>query len=575
MHFASELYKRTLDSDNYGKVLTLLLLFATIIIFTGIGLRSPWPADEPRFAEVAREMVSTGNWLIPMRGGEAYPDKPPVFMWAIALFYWLSGNLKIAFLLPNALCSLLTLFLVFDLGTRLWNIKTARNAALLLLLFPQFIIQAKVAQIDAMVTAWITLGCYGLLRHFLLGPNWKWYFIAWGMMGLGIITKGVGFLPVFLLLPIAAYQLAGKKISENTFTRKGLYGPAVMLGVIALWLVPMLLYVWINGSQELIQYRNNILFKQTGERYVNAWHHIEPWYYYLLDVIPGLWFPALLLIVAYAKKIVSAIRMQPQIAILFCWVICVLAFFSLSPGKRGVYILPALPMFSLALAASITPFTQVRWFERLLSVILWGLGGAMVLTGILALARLPALTKAITTNLNAIALLVILIGALWLTIQYLLRKKSSMLRMGASMSMTWLLISLFGYPLLEPMRTPEIILKNAEKITGPGGELGLINFKEQFILFSPLNITHFSYLAPVEQQERNGWQWMQEGEHRYLIVRQNQPLSCINTAQGQMLGKAHGDEWVLISKQDLTPDCEKPTHRELFFTPKPAAWLNL
>ncbi|MDA1381247.1 hypothetical protein PCI56_19125 [Plesiomonas shigelloides subsp. oncorhynchi] len=59
---------------------------------------------------------------------------------------------------------------------------------------------------------------------------------------------------------------------------------------------------------------------------MNAWHHIEPWYYYLLDVIPGLWFPALLLIVAYAKKIVSAIRMQPQIAILFCWVICVLAF---------------------------------------------------------------------------------------------------------------------------------------------------------------------------------------------------------------------------------------------------------
>ncbi|MDA1381246.1 hypothetical protein PCI56_19120 [Plesiomonas shigelloides subsp. oncorhynchi] len=108
--------------------------------------------------------------------------------------------------------------------------------------------------------------------------------------------------------------------------------------------------------------------------------------------------------------------------------------------------------------------------------------------------------------------------------------------------------------------------KKCGKITGPGGELGLINFKEQFILFSPLNITHFSYLAPVEQQERNGWQWMQEGEHRYLIVRQNQPLSCINTAQGQMLGKAHGDEWVLISKQDLTPDCEKPTHRELFFT---------
>ncbi|MGI3027052.1 ArnT family glycosyltransferase, partial [Vibrio cholerae] len=72
-------------SDDYYKVLSLLMVFAFIIIFAGIGLRSPWPADEPRFAEVAREMVVSGNWFFPMRGGELYPDKPPVFMWAIAL----------------------------------------------------------------------------------------------------------------------------------------------------------------------------------------------------------------------------------------------------------------------------------------------------------------------------------------------------------------------------------------------------------------------------------------------------------------------------------------------------------
>ena len=64
-----------------------------IALFAGIGLRAPWPADEPRFAQVAREMVESGQWLFPTRGGEFYPDKPPVFMWLIALFYQLTGQL--------------------------------------------------------------------------------------------------------------------------------------------------------------------------------------------------------------------------------------------------------------------------------------------------------------------------------------------------------------------------------------------------------------------------------------------------------------------------------------------------
>jgi 4-amino-4-deoxy-L-arabinose transferase-like glycosyltransferase len=84
-----------LFSLSRNRLMLLLLALATVMIFTGIGLRSPWPADEPRFAEVAREMVASGQWLIPTRGGEFYPDKPPIFMWSIALFYWLTGNLKV------------------------------------------------------------------------------------------------------------------------------------------------------------------------------------------------------------------------------------------------------------------------------------------------------------------------------------------------------------------------------------------------------------------------------------------------------------------------------------------------
>ncbi|HYN41236.1 MAG TPA: glycosyl transferase, partial [Thermoanaerobaculia bacterium] len=89
--------------------LLVLLLLATVLFAAGIGLRDPWPADEPRFALVARQMVESGQWLFPMRGGELYPDKPPVFMWTIALFLKATGSLRVAFLLPSLLAGLGTL----------------------------------------------------------------------------------------------------------------------------------------------------------------------------------------------------------------------------------------------------------------------------------------------------------------------------------------------------------------------------------------------------------------------------------------------------------------------------------
>ena len=84
-----------------GNVPALLLLLALIVLAAGIGLRAPWPADEPRFALVAKQMVESGQWLFPFRGGEIYPDKPPMFMWAIALFYQLTGSMRVAFGVQN------------------------------------------------------------------------------------------------------------------------------------------------------------------------------------------------------------------------------------------------------------------------------------------------------------------------------------------------------------------------------------------------------------------------------------------------------------------------------------------
>ncbi|MDP1534813.1 MAG: glycosyltransferase family 39 protein, partial [Rubrivivax sp.] len=150
-----------------------MLLAALVVLGAGIGLRDPWPSDEPRFTLVARQMVASGDWLFPRRGSELYADKPPMLMWLEAISYQLLGNWRIAFLLPSLLAGLLTLALTWDIGRRLWSPRVGLFATVALLATFQFAYQVKRAQIDPLVMALITLANWAFLLHLLKGPNWR------------------------------------------------------------------------------------------------------------------------------------------------------------------------------------------------------------------------------------------------------------------------------------------------------------------------------------------------------------------------------------------------------------------
>jgi hypothetical protein len=95
-------------ADSSRDVLVDLLWlvgFALLLMGVGLGLRDPWPADEPRFALVARDMLRSGDWLIPRVGGNLYGDKPPVFFWLMAAAMGVTGSLRVGFLLPSTCCA--------------------------------------------------------------------------------------------------------------------------------------------------------------------------------------------------------------------------------------------------------------------------------------------------------------------------------------------------------------------------------------------------------------------------------------------------------------------------------------
>jgi len=155
------------DADE-RRAFAWFMLLALVVLAAGIGLRDPWPPDEPRFTLVARQMFESGQWLFPHRGHELYADKPPLLMWCEALLFALfGGHWRTAFLLPSLLAGLGTLIVVYHTGRRLWNARIGLQAAALLLASYQFVAVVRHAQIDPLLLFCITAGNAGILVHCL------------------------------------------------------------------------------------------------------------------------------------------------------------------------------------------------------------------------------------------------------------------------------------------------------------------------------------------------------------------------------------------------------------------------
>src|SRR5690606_27570121 len=323
---------------------------------------------------------------------ELYSDKPPLFFWLLGASYALVRDWTVAFLLPSLLASLGTLWLTFDLGRRLWDRRAGLWAAAAVLCAFQFAYQAKRAQIDPTVAFFIMLGFYGLARHLLLGPHWRWFWAGCFAAGLGVISKGVGFLALLALLPYACLRWRGWRgvsVPAPRGTGRLLLGAVASLAAIGLWLGPILWMALSDGDPAHRAYVEDLLFRQTATRYADAWHHTQPAWYFA-RVVAVSWLPFSLLLPWLFKPWREAGRVRDARVLwpLAAFALVVL-FFSLSAGKRDMYILPALPMLALAAAPFLDGLLERRGVRRALFALALGLGLGLLAGGVAALAGDP------------------------------------------------------------------------------------------------------------------------------------------------------------------------------------------
>jgi len=559
--------------------LWFLLALALLVLGVGIGLRDPWPADEPRFVLVAQQMVQSGELLVPHRGAEIYPDKPPLFMWLLVAAHQLTGEWRISFLLPSLLASLGTLALTFDLALRFWGRRAARLAALMLLFAFQFSYQAKRAQIDPFLVFAMTAATHAFLSHALLAPSRATHAAGWFMAAIGTISKGVGALALLMLpvislarwfkaRPIAA---AGRSYISSLKVRRAHVGAAcgrdrvlatahvawgllAFLAACSVWLVPLGIAVATWGDAEVVAYAREILLGQTARRYANPEHHFQPWWYFA-GVMLTTWLPFVLAwpwALPYAWRQLRT-RRDARVFVPLLWAVLVLLFFSLSPGKRDMYILPLLPMLCVALAPGLVFAARRRGFRRLVLAFVLALALPLAVGGLMAALGEPGfearqeLRYEVAAGADALWWMLGAVGCVGLVAAALARTRHALRACFVLLTALWIGLSLVAYPLLDAHSSGRAVMQRARAAAGTDTSIGLVGWREQHLLQAIGAVAEFGFKRPAAAQFDAAVAWLRgEPLRRAIFVDAAVIPACVDATRATALGRSNRRDWMLL-----------------------------
>ena len=379
--------------------LALLLGVCFLLYFVNLGQWDLWNPDEPRYAQVSREMVNRGDWILMHRNGNLYTDKPPLFFWAIGLSsFLLRGLSPFSIRFPPALFGTLTVLLTFFVGKRLYSSRAGFLAGLILATSVQFAYLSTRGNMDTTLTFFITASILCFLQWYqrrqegadpperMGGLSFFGYYIG---MALATLAKG----PVGFILPlgITLVFLLVQKEWKNLRRMRLLAGMALFCAVVLAWYFPAIL----KGG---MYYLNQTLLHHSFDRFAIGSSHIRPIYYYFYnfpaDFLPWIIFLPAAMVYGFSRAMTTK---RKEFLFLVVWFVFIFLFFTLSKGKRGLYFLPLFPAASLMIGKlweDLISFSLRHVRHEWIMIPLYGLTGVIFAAGVslpwVIWARLPS-----------------------------------------------------------------------------------------------------------------------------------------------------------------------------------------
>ena len=392
---------------NPWRVARWLWLAAVAVIY-GLHLGGPalWDVDEAIYADIARHMAESGDWVLPVFNGAPRFDKPPLLMWAQAAAMRLVGVGELAARLPSYVFGLAGVALAGALGARFFSERAGLFASFVLATSLLWFAESRIGLLDTALSVWIAAAL--CLVHRIDEGHAPSHLALWGVLALGVLTKG----PVAVVL-VGAASLAAmgwRRWWRHVASRWSLAGLAVFAAVALPWHAAVYARAGEPWVQDYFGYHMWTRFTQPIEA------HGYPWYFYLpvlaAGMLPwtGLGAAALWAAVAQRPALRRAVSPAnsgrtrasgaavPPRRLLAWWAGAVLLFFSLSRTKLPGYILPAFLPLAVLLGSWLDDMTsrpvglpggaRERWRENLLAMGLWATAGFSLLgAAALGLAR--------------------------------------------------------------------------------------------------------------------------------------------------------------------------------------------
>jgi 4-amino-4-deoxy-L-arabinose transferase-like glycosyltransferase len=320
--------------------LAALLLFVWFVTLANRPLFNP---DEGRYAEIPREMLSSGDWIIPHLNGLAYIEKPPLQYWATALTYRLFGVSEFSARLYATLTALGTVVWVWFLGAKVWGRETGLRSVSVLAGMLMLNALGQFLTLDMSLTFYMTASLAGFLMAQAEGKQ-RWMLMAWAAAALGLLTKGL----IAAALPTAVlviYSIASRDFSpwRKLYWKWGL----------PLFLVIVVPWHW-RAALRLSDFLQFYFVREHFARYLTPIaDRAEPWWFFGMVFLAGTlpWTVSAFRVLAQGWRVRQPSGQFNPKLFLWIWVVFIIVFFSLSDSKLMPYILPVMPALALLIGA--------------------------------------------------------------------------------------------------------------------------------------------------------------------------------------------------------------------------------
>src|SRR5476651_148952 len=207
-------------------IFILGLLYALLYLLPLNG-RLLWQPDETRYAEISREMLQRGDWVVPHLLGLRYFEKPVAGYWINNTSQWLLGDNNFAVRFGSVFCTAVSAALIFWLGLKLWqNRSTAALATMVYLTSMLVFSVGTYSVLDPMISLWLTASMVASCLSLQATTRWKkcfWYALLGLACGMGFMTKG------FLALLIPAIAMVPAVVQQRKVKGLICFGPVAVL----------------------------------------------------------------------------------------------------------------------------------------------------------------------------------------------------------------------------------------------------------------------------------------------------------------------------------------------------------